>query len=430
MMEDPVRVEAEARRRVTDNPTYPDKLVSDLATGKRASIDAADEKILLNQRAAFTHGRDTQGDRAMDKTLDPGERASAASQYEDLNKKIELMDQATDNGNRIKGTPARNMWHQFRQKDYDLPEMERKLSIAKGGVPLTKAETSDLKTKVGRLQRAMVDVEKAKVRSGWRPGMGEKGNVGHVRHTQFLEHNAKEALDNTIFKETMKNRGLLNKTLSTTGQVVDLSRAVMTSMDLSAIRRQGGLFFMGSPARSARIMKDMLRAAKSDEGYFTLMQDIRERPNAQLYIDSKLGLTDIRSPKLSQLEEMYMSRWADKIPLVNNSQRAYVYFLNRLRADVFDTMAGNLGQHGHVTADQAKQLSNFINVFTGRGTLEGDAANAAALLNRAFFAPRYVISRFQALTLQPLRYAKDPKVRMLIAKEYAKTLIGYGWPTD
>jgi thioredoxin reductase len=424
MMEDPARVEAEARRRVTDNPTYPDKLVSDLATGKKASIDAADEKILLNQRAAFTHGRDAQGNRAMDKTLDPGERASAASQYEDLNKKIDLMDEATDNGNRIKGAPARNLWHQFRQRDYELPSMERKLSIAKGGVPLTKAETADLKVKTDRLAKAMTDVQAAKVKTGWTPGLGANVAPG-LRHKQYVEHQAKEALDDTIFKETMKNRGLLNKSLSTTGQVVDLSRAVMTSMDLSAIRRQGGLFFMGSPARSARIMKDMLRAAKSDEGYFKLMQDIRERPNAQLYIDSKLGLTDIRSPKLSALEEMYMSRWADKIPLVNNSQRAYVYFLNRLRADVFDTMAGNLGQKGHVTAAQAKQLSNFINVFSGRGTLEGDAANAAALLNRAFFAPRYVISRFQALTLQPLRYAHDPKVRMLIAKEYAKTLIGY-----
>jgi hypothetical protein len=196
-------------------------------------------------------------------------------------------------------------------------------------------------------------------------------------------------------------------------------------MDLSAVRRQGGLFFMSHPLRSIAAMPDMLRAARSDEAYFKLMQDIRERPNADLYRSSKLGLTDIKSPKLSDLEEQYMSQWADKIPLVNNSQRAYVYFLNRLRADTFDAMAATLGKHGTITQVQAEGLSNFINVFTGRGNV-GSHGQALALLNQLFFAPRYTLSRFQALTLQPLFHAKDPRVRMMIAGEYAKSLIGFG----
>jgi hypothetical protein len=79
------------------------------------------------------------------------------------------------------------------------------------------------------------------------------------------------------------------------------------------------------------------------------MQDIRERPNAELYIRSKLGLTDIKSPKMQDLEEAYMSQWTEKIPVLAGSQRAYVYFLNRLRADTFDGMARNLGNNGHIT---------------------------------------------------------------------------------
>ena len=173
------------------------------------------------------------------------------------------------------------------------------------------------------------------------------------------------------------------------------------------------------------LLADTARASKSDFNYFKLMQDIRERPNAPLYQSSKLALTDIKSPKMSELEEAYMSAWVDKIPLLNHSQRAYVYFLNRLRADTFDVMADHLGQKGLVTEEQAKGLSNFINVFTGRGRVPEQYAGGIAALNELFFAPRYVISRFQALTLQPIRFAKDPAVRKAIAWEYGRTLVGY-----
>jgi hypothetical protein len=137
-------------------------------------------------------------------------------------------------------------------------------------------------------------------------------------------------------------------------------------------------------------------------------------------------LTDVVSPKVTQMEEAYMSRWANLIPIIAHSQRAYVYFLNRLRADSFDAMAATLSREGPVTPKQADYIANFVSVFTGRGRLPGDYAMASQVLNDTFFAPRYVVSRFQALTGQPLRYAKDPAVRALIAGEYARALIGYG----
>jgi hypothetical protein len=255
--------------------------------------------------------------------------------------------------------------------------------------------------------------------------MGSKVDP-RVRDAQFDAFKAKTALDEKIFHETIKNKSLLGKAAYYGSNVQGLSRSLMTGFDLSAVRRQGGLLFHGNPIRSLRIMGDMFRAARSDKDYFKLMQDIRERPNAQMYVTSKLGITDVKSPKMSALEEAYMSQWADKIPLLNHSQRAYVYFLNRLRADTFDTMAEKLGRNGIVTEAQAKEVSNFINVFTGRGHIPEQAAGAIASMNNIFFAPRYVMSRFQALTLQPLRYAHDPAVRKLIAAEYAKTLIGYG----
>jgi thioredoxin reductase len=424
LAEDPVRAQAEAERRVAANPHYPEKLVTDLSTGKRGTVDAADELVMLRDRTNLQDKRDAAAKVAMDEKQPMERRSEAGANFEDLDAQIRHRDLATDEGNIFKGRSNRNAWHQFRMRDYDTPTMKQKLQVAKGGTPVTKAEEADIQKKVDAHKRAMDDVEKAKVRTGWRPGLGSKVAPG-LRHKQYLAQNAKDALDETIFKEMAKHRGKLAKAVSLYRNVAGVSRGIMTMDMTSALLRQGGLFFRGNPIRSLRITRDVIRAARSDEGYFKLMQDIRERPNAEMYIRSKLALTDIKNPKMEQLEEQYMGQWTDKIPILNNSQRAYVYFLNRLRADVFDTMAHNLGRNGNVTLEQAKGLSNFINVFTGRGHIPEQAAGAVSYANELFFAPRYTISRFQALTLQPLRYAKDPMVRKLIAIEYAKTLIGY-----
>jgi hypothetical protein len=362
----------------------------------------------------------------MDETKTPEERQEAADNFIDLDAQIRAREDATDGGNIFKGPKARMDWHNFRLRDYDMPTMMQKLRIAKNGVPVSKEEKNDLQRKVNKHKHAMDAVENEKTRSGWRPGMGSKGDVGRVRHKQFKSQRAKDALDDTIFKEILKNKNWAKRTFQTYRNAAGVSRSIMTLDWTSAMLRQGGLLFRGNPWRSLRIMPDVVRASRSPEGYFKLMQDIRERPNAELYLRSKLGLTDIKSPKMQDLEEAYMSQWTEKIPILAGSQRAYVYFLNRLRADTFDGMARNLGRNGHVTLEQAKGLSNFINVFTGRGHLPEKAAGAISTLNELFFAPRYVISRFQALTGQPLRFAKDPAVKKLIAWEYGKTLLGYG----
>lgn len=250
-----------------------------------------------------------------------------------------------------------------------------------------------------------------------------------LQRLRYELSNAKSDLDRGIFHATLKNRSLPKRIFQTGHEILAMPRAIMASMDLSAVRRQGGLLMMGNPIRSLRAFGPMLKAMKSDKGYFEVMHEIRSRPNAPLYQASKLALTDIEAPALSQLEEQYMSRWANSIPGINHSQRAYVAFLNRLRADTFDSLAKSLGKSGEVTSAEADAISNFVNVFTGRGAVGGGkAANAVAAMNDLFFAPRYVVSRFQALTGQPLAKAAgiSPRVTKLIAQEYAKTLTGYG----
>lgn len=203
----------------------------------------------------------------------------------------------------------------------------------------------------------------------------------------------------------------------------NLVRAIITSGEFSAVLRQGWYIVLPHPIRAAKSIVPMLKAFASEQAAWKIMKEIDERDNAPLYRRSKLYLSEIDAP-LSAQEEAFMSRLAGKTPLVKRSARAYIVFLNKLRADSFDTMLATLAKGGEATAVEQHAIANFINVATGRGNL-GSMEQASVLLNTVFFAPRYVASRFQLLAGQPL-YRGTTRTRVLIAKEYARILIGMG----
>lgn len=208
------------------------------------------------------------------------------------------------------------------------------------------------------------------------------------------------------------------------GEPFNALRAIMTSFDLSAVARQGGFIMFGHPARSAKSIVPMLRAFASERAAHDINKEIDSRPNAPLYAKSKLYISQPEGASLSKKEEAFMSKWAEKIPFVKGSSRAYSTFLNKLRADSFDAMVAGLSKNGEATLEEAKAIANFVNVATGRGGL-GSAEQAAVPLATLFFAPRYVTSRFQLLAGQPL-FGGNARTRKMVAAEYARFLIGLG----
>lgn len=244
-----------------------------------------------------------------------------------------------------------------------------------------------------------------------------------ARKLHFKAAQVKAKWHEALMRDRLARRTIPQKILGTGGEVLNTTRAVLTSLDLSAVLRQGGFISYAHPIRAAKAFPAMFRALRSEAGQHAVTQEIMARKNYPLYQQSKLYLSE-HGQKLSQMEEAYMSRWADKIPLVAASQRAYTTFLNRLRADSFDAMADTLSRTGEVTPHEAKAIANFINVATGRGKL-GVKDNAAVGLSTIFFAPRYVASRFQLIAGQPF-YKGTTRTRTLVAKEYARFLIGAG----
>jgi hypothetical protein len=231
---------------------------------------------------------------------------------------------------------------------------------------------------------------------------------------------AKKAYYDARFQDQLSRRSFLEASIDTAKEIINTPRTLITSFDVSAPLRQGAFIFYGHPIRGAKALPDMFRALASEKEQFRVEQEIINRKNYAIYERSGLYLAE-HGQKLSKMEEVYQSRWAESVPGVKASQRAYTTFLNKLRADSFDSMLENLTKKGKdATKEEKEAIANLVNVMTGRGKLKGGDT-----LSLVFFAPRYMASRFQAILGQPF-IKGSARTRKLIAKEYAKTLIGIG----
>jgi hypothetical protein len=224
-------------------------------------------------------------------------------------------------------------------------------------------------------------------------------------------------------RDRRARRTRLQKILGGVPETLNTSRAIITSIDFSAVLRQGGIVVVGHPVIGAKALGDMFSSFASEAGASKARAALEDRANAALYKRAKLALTDPHG-KLSQQEEVYMARWSKAIPLVAASERAYVAFLNKIRADLFDSLYASLAKSGNANEATAKIVAAYVNVATGRGDL-GKFQAAAVPLATTFFAPRYVASRFQWLFGQPLLHGTSA-TRFLIAREYARSLTGFG----
>jgi hypothetical protein len=213
---------------------------------------------------------------------------------------------------------------------------------------------------------------------------------------------------------------------------LNLPRSIMASTDLSAALRQGLPLIHKKEYWSA--FASMFKQL-GPKNFDAVKEEIASRPTFSLMEDSGLALTDIKG-RLADREERFMSNLAEAIPVlgavVRASDRAYVGFLNKLRADTFDSLVYNARAAGKALSDKdLKDISKFINTATGRGDLnalvpkflkgeEFDMNKASPLLSGGFFSPRLMASR--VAMLNPVYYVR---LNPIARKEALKSLMAY-----
>jgi hypothetical protein len=266
--------------------------------------------------------------------------------------------------------------------------------------------------------------DKISAREGLGKMLGAAGeNFGAVPTNSEIKLLSR-VLPRDIIDELMSKRPFHDKFGDHLANALNIPRALMASFDLSAPLRQG-VVFVGRKEFYSSFIK-MFHQFGSEKAFKAVQDEIVSRPTFGLMQKAKLSLTGM-DHFLTDREEAFMSDWAEKIPLVGRgvhaSNRAYVGFLNKLRADVFDSLVKQAKAGGIDFTENPKALKDigaFINNATGRGNL-GRFTQSAPLLNAALFSPRLMASRIAMLN--PVTYVKmDPFVR----KEAIKSMLSFG----
>lgn len=203
---------------------------------------------------------------------------------------------------------------------------------------------------------------------------------------------------------------------------INTARSIITSFDDSAVGRQGGFLTKAGPFRASNAFKAHLRAAMSEKAMFAEEEALRRRTNFEngTYKTAKLEFSDLAGTP-TKMEEQIRASWADAVPGVKMSQRAFTTYLNVLRADVFDSLVKLYPKDGPMTDAELQALGDFVNTATGKGRIPGIENSGARLaaLSGFLFAPRLYASRFQMVLGQPL-WGGTMRTRKIIAREYAK----------
>jgi hypothetical protein len=330
----------------------------------------------------------------------------------------------------------------FAEHEASMQEIHEASVVAAG--PAKDADAAYQKRRANQIARELEKIADrvAKRDFAKRERVPKELNAANTR-AHFLLAEARAEFARLQYEDEVRNRPPLGRMFGKVQEAQNLARAVQTSIDLSGLLRQGGAvsfahmlrLIVKHPISASRALPQMLNAFRSAEAAFDAELQLKNRPNARLYRKYGLELSESGpSAKLSKVEEQFMSRWLDKIPtaigggLLRGSQRAYTTILNRLRADAFDAMYTGLVRDGrNPTKTEGEDIAEFVNIATGRGKLHRSFAGAGPLLSLFFFAPRFVISRFQYAMGYPLwkaMYHGNGRVAKLIAKEYAQYLGG------
>lgn len=303
----------------------------------------------------------------------------------------------------------------------------RFLDVLKEGKPLMHAvEPQDLVNIADqiKLNPNLLPEEMKSARHGITQLM--KGEIPSPTEIHYLADTFGDEFADALIHQVVKDRTKVGKTQ-------DFMRAIMTSFDLSAPGRQGKKFWYTKEFRQS--FPAMFRAWGDEKAYKAVIDSILEHPNfvrprdesgrvigRSLAERAGIDITDF----LTRREEIFGSRLAEKFPGVKASQRAYVAFLNKLRADRFNTLLTRAEKAGHEIDDKfLKGLGDFINNATGRGSLDLKIGGRQVLsdqkdqgwLNQIFFAPKLHAGKLR-LWGQGVRGVLDPIAKRVLSPEH------------
>jgi len=247
-----------------------------------------------------------------------------------------------------------------------------------------------------------------------------------------LQERVQAKADYDLLTQGEKNKEAAN-------QLLGASRTALTSIDRSAMLRQG-LFLAISHARIIpKVIMDQYHAGKSEVNYTQVMGDVMTNPYFDKALNAKLdlgGLTGRRGGEFfrSDLLSRPVKVKGRDVNAFARSERAYDAAIVSTRMQAFALEVHALEKfHGRgLDIDELKLVAEHINQVSGSGT-GPTAQHLKGLVGSNLFAPGYLVSKFQTATGAALRKAiahgkktGDYSIAKVQAMNYAKFLASAG----
>ena len=284
--------------------------------------------------------------------------------------------------------------------------------------PITKESTANKAFKT-RTEKRIAELEKKIAENDFTK---KERTPLHLDEEANLLQAKKERVEQEYYDRLAKweydQKGAVAKFGENVLNVYDAARAIKTTGEVSFILRQGLMATVSHPVMVAKQLPAAFKAfIGTPEKAHAINLAILNHPDMPLAQKAKLHILK-PGQGLTAREEMFAAKMVGKIPVVHRFEQMATVFLNATRFELWQTMRAGSSQSKPVL----EQISAYVNESTGRGSL-GRFEGAAVPLARLLFSPRFLMSRIQYATGHSL-WGGDMESRRIIAKEYARALIG------
>lgn len=309
-------------------------------------------------------------------------------------------------------------------------EIERlKVLIKEHDLTKLAASKTRMKTEIAKIEKQLEDGNFAAEEKLPPPRLDKEGQELKDKLIQLRKER-----EVRLAEEDYANRSGFKKAMDLISAPFREVRTIKSSFDLSAPLRQGVIptaaEIITNPGRAGKRFVRMLKSAGSEKYFDRWLYDLKNSP--EWHTIEQSGLSIAEPGNITKKEEVFQSRLAEKIPVIGTigikgSERAYAFWLNAQRVDLFKKGAERMTEKGMTfenSPDAYKSWAKTVNALTGRGELAGPLKNAAEALSIGFFSPRLIASRLSFFN--PKFYKDIPApLRMMVVKDMIK-FIGLG----
>ncbi len=228
---------------------------------------------------------------------------------------------------------------------------------------------------------------------------------------------AKLDFDIAVYKQERAKRSTTRKGIDFVRALIATTKAVKSGIDDSAVMVQNAVAMISHPRSAAKALKEHAFDALSEKRFRRYLTELHNSPIWDLIQKSGLDITDPKSLKEQNKEEIFDNNLLNKDIKIGKKkynigkyvtrpfERAFTSLGNAMRVNMFTRISERMIEEGktfETHPEEYKSLARVLNTETGRGKLHTQIERASQLVTAGIWSPRLMASRINMLGLSEL----------------------------